>query len=190
MLLTSCLLPSIGHAQANVNEALATNIVYAAPAPTGNDSNNGLSTNAPKTLNGAIGAIGTKSTKIILLDGDYRQWVNLPSGSNVLVLQALDTGKAAISGSDVFTNWTSVGGGLYTVPWTNKWGVVGNGFGGLWVHATAYNSRTEMMFVDGAPLLQECDTNGNPVATNTLAAGQFTVNETNQIIIFYPPAGT
>lgn len=73
-------------AQANVNETLATNIVYA--SSTGSDSNNGLTAGTPKTLNGAISAIGTKSTKIILLDGDYRHWVSLPSGNNVLILQA------------------------------------------------------------------------------------------------------
>ncbi|MEI6195751.1 MAG: right-handed parallel beta-helix repeat-containing protein, partial [Verrucomicrobiota bacterium] len=182
--------PALVHAQSSVNEALATNIVYAAPAPAGNDANNGLTVGTPKTLNGAIGAIGTKSTKLILLDGDYRQWVNLPSGNNVLVVQAQNAGQAAISGSDIFTNWTSLGGGLYTVPWTNKWGLASPGFGGLWVNGTAYNVRMEMVFIDGAPLLQKCDTNGNPVATGTLAAGQFTVNETNNVITFYPLGGT
>jgi hypothetical protein len=28
----------------------------------------------------------------------------------------------------------------------------------------------EMLFIDGAPLLQACGTNGNPVATGALAA--------------------
>jgi len=170
-------------AQSTINETLATNVYYA--SPTGSDANSGASTNAPKTLTGAMTAALVGNSKVLLMDGDYRLALTISGGSTILILQALNPGKAVISGSALMTNWTSYPAGYCTLPWTKHWGLGNNGFGN-W---TAYNDRLEMVFVDGVRLLQACDTNGNPVAMNTLAAGQFTVDETNQIITFRPPAG-
>ncbi|MCX7002651.1 MAG: right-handed parallel beta-helix repeat-containing protein [bacterium] len=179
-----CLAAASALAQATIDESTISQVLYA--SPTGSDANNGWSTNAPKTLNGAITAANSVASKIILLDGDYRQWVSLPAGTNILVLEAQHTGAVAITGSDIVTNWSSLGGGLYALPWLNNWGMVSSGFPGTW---TAYNRRMEMVFIDGARLLQKCDASGNPVATNTLLAGEFTVDEATNRITFRPPTG-
>ena len=48
----------------------------------------------------------------------------------MLILQAQDTGQAVLSGSVQVTNWSNVGGGFYTLPWTNKWGLSASTMGG------------------------------------------------------------
>jgi len=176
------LLQPVAYAQSSIHENLATNIIFASPA--GNDANSGATTNAPKTLPGSITAALGANSKVLLMDGVYRMSLSIPAGNSMLILQALNQGKAVISGSMLVTNWTESAGGYYTLPWTNKWKLGNNGFGN-W---TAYNDRIEMVFVDGIRLLQKCDAEGNPVATNTLSAGMFTVDETNQIITFLTPA--
>jgi len=175
-----------GHlrAQAVINESAVTQTLYASPS--GISSNNGLSPAAPKNLNGAISAAANTASKIILLDGDYRQWVSLPAGNTLLIIEAQNSGQAAITGSDLATNWTNIGGGLFTLPWTQNWGLVNPGFAGNW---SAYNRRTEMLFINGSRLLQRCTSDGDAVATNTLNAGEFTVNEGSDLITFRPPAG-
>ena len=175
-----------GHlrAQAVINESAVTQTLYASPS--GISSNNGLSPATPKNLNGAISAAANTASKIILLDGDYRQWVSLPAGNTLLIIEAQNSGQAAITGSDLATNWTNIGGGLFTLPWTQNWGLVNPGFAGNW---SAYNRRTEMLFINGSRLLQRCTSAGDAVATNTLNAGEFTVNEGSDRITFRPPAG-
>ena len=63
-----------------------------------------------------------------------------------------------MSGSDVWTGWTSAGGGIYTQPWNEDWGLASlpEGWEGQasYLEAHPVIRRREMVFVDGHPLRQ------------------------------------
>ncbi len=57
---------------ASIDESSVTRTLYA--SPNGNDGNSGATESTPVTLTKALSVIGTQNTRIILLDGDYRDY--------------------------------------------------------------------------------------------------------------------
>ena len=158
-------LPDVsGVTGAVVNESSISNVYYVR-AQGGNNNNDGKSSaKALRTIFAAMqkAVVDLKQgtpTKILISGGTYREslgTVDFGSGAGKttpLVIEGAAGEKVVISGSQVYTDWVSVGQGIYEHPWTNDWG-------NLWVYssfvdATLLAYRSEMVFVDGKPLRQE-----------------------------------
>ena len=175
-------------AQASVNESSVTQTLYVNNQnASASDNNPGTASLPLRTIQGGINNAGASiNTKISILPGTYREMDTIPSGSNVLVLEASQPGTVFLSGADQVTNWTNEGGGVYSVPWNNAWGL---GPTNGWNLSTAYNLRREAVYLNDQRLTQICDSSGNPVATSSLTAGQMTVSESAHKIYFVPPSG-
>jgi hypothetical protein len=140
---------------ANINESNVTTTLYA--SPTGNDNNAGTTEGSPKSLQGAINAALAQNTKIILLDGDYRQYVSIPDGSTILILQAKNSQQARITGSDIFTSWTSEANGTFSTTWTRNWGFGNETAGAVPQPTTAvvrWSSSTESACCSGSRTME------------------------------------
>ncbi|MBD2247990.1 hypothetical protein [Nostoc sp. FACHB-888] len=180
---------------ASIDESSVTQTLYAAPLLNGgNDGNSGTTESTPVTLTKALSLIGTQNTKIILLDGDYRDYYKLDLGSarasTIVIFEAKNIGKAVISGSNQYrysssepaaSRISSEGTGKFSLPWVYYWGL-GQEIFAFDSYTTEYNRRREMVFIDGNRLLQV-------LSSSELSPDKFYVDEVANKIIFQPPAG-
>lgn len=127
-----------------------------------------------------------RAVHVLVAPGDYREMLNVSyAGDNPapLVIESAVPGAATISGADVEARWTPVAGtNLFDAPWKADWGLtpIPNGWGGVKVPDGI--RRREAVLVDGKPLVQ--------VLTEAeLAPNTFYVDEVNDRIRMYPPAG-
>jgi hypothetical protein len=194
-------------AQARIGQSQTTRTVWVAPA--GDAGAEGVDRAQPTTLQSAIDkACELKApTKIILTDGEYRpdpvtvhhnatvtdrspgSYV-VPFGEALLIFEAEHAGKARITGSDPVP-FTDEGDGVYSVPWTKKWGVASQVFKGD-PGEDGSVLRRELLFLNGkrmTPNHQGPAKNGKPVEPAQLKPGEFTTNEGDDRIYFKPPAG-
>ena len=107
------------------------------------------------------------------LFGDYGK-TNAP-----MIFESAEPGAAVISGSDVWTGWSSYGNNIYTHQWQYNWGVAPkpNGWSG---DLDEIARRREMIFVDGQPLRQV-------LSLGEVTTGTFYVNEAANTVYVSPP---
>ncbi len=123
-------------------------------APGGSDADSGSRRDKPlRTIQKAIDAAAGKNTRIVLADGSYREYVAVGAGTNLLIVQAQNIGKAVISGSDVFTGWQK-SGQRYMHEWPNNWGVGPTGFFGIDFNVHILERRRENIWINGARMQQ------------------------------------
>ncbi len=172
-------------AQAVINESAVKQILHV--SPTGNDANDGLQGGKPlATLQKAVDLSGLLPTKIILADGQYRQYLKIGKGTALLILEAKNPGMAVINGADPMTNWKpSATTGVLEHEWPHKWGL-SQEFS--WWGSTPLNRRREMIYVDDKRMKQRADAVGNALPLAELLAGEFTVDEAQAKIYARPSA--
>lgn len=186
-------LPSSAHAQADPSKFATEQTLYVdANRANANDDNLGTTPNAPlKTISAAVAKATEKGTRILIAPGQYREYIVVKPGDNALVFEPSAKGDVVVSGSDVFSGWKAVEGGVFTHEWPNAWGL---GTENGWWGSTAYNRRREMIFVNGARMTQRCDDAGNAVPSTELKPGEFTVADASDAtpgtLWLRPPAGT
>lgn len=173
-------------AQSVINESEVKQTLHVSPG--GNDANDGLRGDKPlATIQKAVDLSAQQSTKIILADGQYRQYVHVGKGNRMLVIEAANTGKAVINGADVMANWKPGEiSGVLQHEWPHKWGL-GQEFS--WWGSTPLNRRREMIYVNDKRMIQRANATGNAVPPAELLPGEFTVDESNARIYARPPAG-
>jgi hypothetical protein len=166
--------------QADVDEGSVRQTFYVNPKGAKADDNNpGTSETLPlKSLQKAIDRSIGISTRIVVLPGDCRELITIPTGDSLLVIEAKEKAKSAISGSDLFTGWKK-SGEAYEADWPYAFGPMGeNHFNIAW---TPLERRRELAFVDGEAYRQ--------VATrNELTERSFCVSESNRKVYMKPPA--
>ena len=158
----------------------------------GADSNPGTQQAPLRTLNEAIRQARDnrnrgEGTRILLYPGTYREGIDTTfdgSGGEqpLIVIEAVETGAATISGSDVWTDWNcSSSSSLCTHHWPYDWGLAENPWA-RWREIEPLGLRREMIFVDGIHLDQK-------LALSELAPGTFYVDEENETVHVHPPSG-
>ncbi len=175
-------------AQANVVENQST-FLYV-DAKIGSDSNSGAQANPFKTIQAALNKAGVLNqqgigVKVIVNAGVYRETVvigNYKTTSATLTLQAAVAGTAVIAGSNVVTGLNQENSTSYQVPWSDTSGFCAIPSG--WPSTFApIIQRTQMVFVNGAPLTQV-------MSWNDLKPGTFFFSDAYQMLHVAPPAGT
>lgn len=157
-----------------------------------------------KTLQSAIDKAADKATKIWLMDGQYRTYTDVAPGKNVLVLQAVNPGKACITGADAATGLVKAAGasGKYSVAWKEPFPLAQVTFWpGFKPERDTVALRRELICVNdirlkprftsnihGTTNKSEDDT-ADPIPIADLKAGEFTVDDSKGKIFFAPPAG-
>jgi len=122
-------------------------------ADNSSDSNNG-SPDAPlKTLTRAV-TLSSPGTRILVHPGTYRESVAIGTSHDgtelaPVIIEATETGKAVLSGSNVYTNWTQYSGNTYYTTWANNWGVAADPYVPDGPSISELGRRREMVFVDG-----------------------------------------
>ena len=146
-----------------------------------------------KTIQAAVSKANANNQKslattIVVNPGIYREYVRVygisKQTSAALTIQAAALGTAIISASDVISNWApeSANPSVYSSPWQNRFGTCAIPTG--WpTNFAKIALRTEMIFVNGAPLTQV-------MLSSDLQAGTFFVDESASTIHVWPPAGT
>jgi parallel beta-helix repeat protein len=135
----------------------AANIYYV-NSITGSDSYPGTASQPFKTVQKGCNSMSNASGDTLKIEpGTYRETVEFykyGTSANPLTIEPNGTGSVIIKGSDVFTNWTFgqsiTGGATYYTPVTYQFEQPNIGDPA----ASAYNSRVEMVFVDGVPYTQ------------------------------------
>ena len=182
---------SLAHSQANVVENQTTALYV--DGRIGSDSNSGTAAAPLKSIQAAINKGNANNqkkigTKIIVNAGVYRETANIYPVTNQstvpLTIQSAVNGAAIISGSDVVTNWSPESNkpGAYVASWAPATSACALPSG--W--PTNFNSialRTEMIFVNGAPLTQVLN-------WSQMAPGTFYNNPTYSTLHVWPPNGT
>jgi parallel beta-helix repeat protein len=166
--------------QADLDERLVRQTLYVSPqGAKADDKSAGISETLPlKSLQKAIDRSGGINTKIVVLAGDCRELITVPKGNSLLVIEAKEKGKSAISGSDVFTEWKEVGG-VYEANWPYAFGpMIENHFNINW---TPLERRRELAFVDGEAYRQV-------LSRNELIEKSFCVSESDRKVYLRPPA--
>lgn len=192
ILLMIFLLPSLGFAQATVNESLETSTLYV-DAVKGNDSNPGTSAQPLKTIGAGVAAAITNNqnsvgTKVIVNPGTYRESVTASSSSRdtskPITIQAATSGTAIVTGAVQYTGWAVYSGNssIYTNSWVNNFGLCSPNSGGP--AAQDIVLRQEMVFVNTTPLTQVLSLG------QVLHSGMFYVDEKANQIYLWPPSGT
>lgn len=177
--------------QASVDESLETATIYV-DASTGLDSNPGTQALPVKTIGEAATlAVNNNQkgigTKVIINPGTYRESVSLGFGALSttvpMTFESATTGKAIISGSDVWTDWTAspVNASIFTHAWPYVWGLCGPS--SLPEVEQDIVRRREMIFVNGAPMTQV-------LSMVQMLEGTFFVDEANGVVCLWPPSGT
>jgi hypothetical protein len=190
-LATICGTPLSLFAQADVVED-ETATLYV-NAKTGSDSNPGTSAKPFLTIGAAskvaiVNNTNNIGTKILISPGTYRETLSMGSTKNVttsaITFQAVTTGTAIISGSNVLTGWTpdTTNAAIYTNTWNNKFGACAVPAG--WpTQIQPIVLRTEMIFVNSVPLTQV-------LSASQMIMGTFYVDETTSQIQIWPVSGT
>ncbi len=154
---------------------------------TGNNSNPGTQAQPLKTVQAAASIAfdnnkNNVGTRVTLNPGTYREnvYYNTPSTSAPVTFQAAQNGTAIITGSDLWTGWTSAGN-IFTHNWPYTWGecALPNGWPSMWPIIL----RREMIFVNGTPLTQV-------ISANQMVEGTFYVDDASQLVSMWPPSGT
>jgi len=182
-------------AQASIDEAAVERILYVSvDHPQAGDENEGTDTGTPlKTLQAAVGKAKGTPTKIIVSDGAYRNYIDIESDENLLIIEAENTGKAKITGADRVEEIREITDGLYAFHWPHNWGMGSTVFKGYkpeyWLAR-----RKEMVFVNGLRLNMRMTVKENgdvfdPVNPAELEAGEFTVDEDGDSVFFTMPEG-
>jgi Right handed beta helix region len=174
-------------AQAHVTEN-QTHYLYV-DAKSGNDGHSGAKTSPLKTIQAAVDKADSNNvnnigTKIIVNAGVYREDVFISAYRSTwapVTIQAAVTGTAIIDGSNVLSGWSLQSNGIYTHTWTPNLGTCGvpSGWPG---NIPTITRRTEMLFVNGAPMTQV-------MAQSQLRHGTFFASEGSNIIYLDPPTG-
>jgi Right handed beta helix region len=177
------------YSQASVLENQTTHIFVDASA--GSDVASGLISSPLKTIQAAISKAQANNkkgiaTKVVINPGVYRETLNMPKVSGQtgasITLQAAATGLTVISGSDVLTGWKYETNGIYVHSWPYSLG--GCALPAGWpTNFAPVGLRTEMIFVNGAPLTQV-------MSYGDLRPGTFFVNDEYGVIHIDPPAST
>lgn len=179
------------NSQANVNENEQATIYV--DAQKGSDSNSGSSAQPLKTVQAAINKANTNNqksigTKVLINPGIYREDVKInpisKQSTAPLTIQAAAAGTAVIAGSDVLTGWNQVSSNplIYAHSWTYNFGncSIPSGWPSNFAPVAL---RTEMVFVNNAPLTQV-------MAYGQLRTGTFFVNESANEIYVSPAPST
>ena len=175
-------------AQANIVENQSTYIYV--DAKVGSDGNSGAQTAPFKTFQAGVNkaiALNQQNTgvKLILNSGVYRESVqigNYKATRAPFTIQAAVTGGAVISGSDVVTGWTQQNSTTWQASFSDNTGFCAIPSGWPTTFAPIIQ-RTEMIFVNGAPLTQV-------MAYADLKPGTFFFSDAYQMLHIAPPAGT
>jgi len=158
-------------------------------ASTGSDSNPGTQAKPLQTVQAAASAAFDNNkknvgTRVILNPGTYREEVfydaSSSSTSAPVTFEAAQNGTAIITGSDLWTGWTSAGN-VFNHNWPYTWGecALPNGWPSMWPILL----RREMLFVNGTPLTQV-------ISANQMVEGTFYVDDASQVVSIWPPSGT
>jgi hypothetical protein len=178
-------------AGAQVDESrIASILVVDATNQSASDANPGTQSLPFKTIaHAAQVAMANSSagvaTKILVGPGIYRESLSLAGGNGTatIVLQASQPRGTVISGSDIWTGWSSSGGGVYVHQWPYQWGLAPYPAG--WAGSVTLADivrRREMIFVNSVPLTQVLDCGSVP-------PGSFCVSEAASVVYINPPAG-
>lgn len=175
-------------AQANVVENQTTYLYV--DASVGSDSNSGAQSTPFKTIQAAVNKANSLNqqgigVKVIVNSGVYREQVNIGNYKNTsatLTIQAAITGGATIAGSDVVNGWTQENATTWKAPFSHTTSFCAMPSG--WPTTLApIIQRTEMVFVNGAPLTQV-------ISSNDLRPGTFFFSDAYQLLHIAPPSGT
>ena len=162
-------------------------------AVSGLDTNSGTSKQPFKTIGAAAKIAITNNvnnigTKVLINPGVYRETLRISSNPNqttsAMTFQAVTTGTAIISGSDVLIGWDHAvpNQSIYTREWSYN-------FGKCAVPASwptliqPIVQRTEMIFVNSVPLTQVLD-------ASQMIMGTFFIDEAANQLQIWPPLGT
>jgi hypothetical protein len=120
--------------------------------------------NAEKPLKTVVRAIELvkPGTRVLIYPGVYRESITLQKTKTIdqsgtaespIVIEAKEPGKVIFMGSDVWTDWKSDGGPVYSAAWPYKWGV------SSWMagRTQPIGRRSELVFVDGKLMKQVLD---------------------------------
>lgn len=171
-------------AQATITENQSTYLYV--DSQLGSDSNSGAYGSPFKTVQAGVNranALNQQGTgaKLIVNPGVYRESVVVGANNSTgatFTLQAAVAGKAIIAGSDVLTGWSQTGP-IYGRGWPYAFQSCSIPSG--WPTAFAPIAlRTEMIFVNGAPLTQV-------LSYNDLRPGTFYINFNYAHLLIYPP---
>lgn len=191
LLVTTLAAPACLFAQSNVIENQSATLYV--DATTGSDANPGTQSKPFHTIGKAVSKAKANNvsgigTKVLINAGIYREYVNIsPTNKQTgatITLQATQAGKAIISGSDVYTNWSpsSSNPAKYTHSWSPNWGLCKNPNG--WPTGYApITMRREMVFVNGMPLTQV-------ISSSLMQAGTFYVDEGANTLTIWPVSPT
>ena len=181
-----CVFGTRTSAQANISENESSYIYV--DANYGSDGNSGAAGSPFRTIQAAVNQANSENqqgigVKVIVKPGVYRESVtigNYRSTGAALTIEAPSPGTAVIAGSDVLTGWNAGGNGIYTHPWTANLGACD--VPSDWPTTFAEIARrTEMLYVNGAPLTQV-------MSTSQLKPGTFFASEAGNTIYAYPDA--
>jgi hypothetical protein len=192
IVLSICSLPAVMWAQATVNEAQESAIIYVDTA--GSDTNPGTQSLPMKTISAAASVAITNNTagigtRVIINPGTYREAVAIKAAVNQtsapITFQAATSGTAYISGAVPYTNWAADNqkAGAYTTPWPYQWGFCPADSSDAPLEQDIVKRR-EMVFVNGALMTQVL------AATHMVAPGMFYVDEAAGLLHLWPPPGT
>jgi hypothetical protein len=173
----------------------AQTVLYVDPRnPQSSDSNPGSQTLPVKTITRATAlALGynqsNAATKILIAPGTYRETVNVGpdwrATAASITLEAMTTGQAIVSGSDLWAGWLQQGSSkIYGHAWPYKWGETAEP--SSWQSLRALPPllrRRELIVMNGSALEQV-------LSYSALKPGSFYVGENEGKIYIFPPAGT
>lgn len=169
----------------SINETVSQTIHLNPSHSSASDSNAGTSDRPVKTLERAIYLAREANkkkinVKVLVYPGMYRETVSYYGNSGATtIIEAKEPGKAIVSGSEIWTGWSSQGNNTYTRNWPYDWGY--SGVPGDWSSLPDNPSvpnllrRREMIVADGKNL-------GQVLNSSELANDTFYVDEKNNRI--------
>lgn len=129
-------------------------------------------------------------TIVRIAPGTYRESLALNATNTEtdapITVEAIETGKVIISGSDVYTGWVKEGiNNIYTRAWPHKWGLAPypSGWESMGVTLQPMVRRREMVIVNGILYNQV-------LSYDELHAGAFYVDETANKVYIWVITGT
>lgn len=165
--------------------------LFVAQSDRADDGNPGTADRPLRTIQAAVNlarrhARAGEGTRILIGPGVYRETVDISGRADnaPLIIEARPTGRAVISGSDLFTEWRQVGpgAGVWEHHWPHRFGWVDNPWPGL-MPMTTPGLRRELLFIDSRPMRQV-------FARENLEAGTYFVDEEGGRLLLQTPAGS